>query len=55
MYNKLENKSININSILDIEQYRDSVIIGKTTGKKPLIRFDLDDAAIFSRTISRVF
>ena len=51
----LENKSININSILDIEQYRDSVIIGKTTGKKPLIRFDLDDAAIFSRTISRVF
>lgn len=51
----LENKSININSILDIEQYKDCIIVGKTTGKKPLIKFDLDDAAVFSRLVTRVF
>jgi hypothetical protein len=51
----LENKSININSILDIEQYKDCIIVGKTTGKKPLIKFELDDAAVFSRLITRVF
>jgi hypothetical protein len=50
-----ENKSVNINSILDIEQYLDCVIIGKSKGKKPLIKFELDDAAVFSRLITRVF
>lgn len=50
-----ENKSIIINSVLDIEQYKDCIIIGKTSGKKPLVKFTLDDAAIFSRIISRIF
>lgn len=50
-----QNKTININSLLDIDLYSDSVILGKTTGKKPLIKFDLDDAAVFTRILSRIF
>jgi len=50
-----ENKVIALKQILDIEQYTDSVIMGKATGKKPLIKFDLDDAALFSRKLSRLF
>lgn len=52
-----ENKTINLNSLIDIELFKDSVILGKTTGKKPIIAFDptFDDAAIFSRLISRAF
>jgi len=50
-----ENKSVNINSLLDIDVYYDSIVLGKSTGKKPLIKFDLDDAAVFSRILSRIF
>jgi hypothetical protein len=50
-----ENKSINLESVIDINLFKDSVIIGKSTGKKPLIKFDMDDAAIFSRVITRLF
>lgn len=50
-----ENKSVNINSLLDIDVYYDSIVLGKSTGKKPLIKFYLDDAAVFSRILSRIF
>jgi hypothetical protein len=50
-----ENKVIGLNAILDIEQYKDAVVIGKSRGKKPLIRFEMDDAALFSRLMVRLF
>jgi len=50
-----ENKTITLKSLLDIEQYNDSCVIGKSTGKKPIVKFKFDDAAIFSRKISRLF
>ncbi len=50
-----ENKTVTLKSLLDIEQYNDSCVIGKSTGKKPIIKFQFDDAAIFSRKLSRLF
>lgn len=50
-----ENKVVTLKSLLDIEQYNDSCVIGKSTGKKPIIQFELDDAAIFARKLSRLF
>lgn len=50
-----ENKVVTLKSLLDIEQYSDSCVIGKSTGKKPIIQFELDDAAIFARKLSRLF
>lgn len=50
-----ENKVVTLKSLLDIEQYRDSCVIGKSTGKKPIIQFEFDDAAIFARKLSRLF
>lgn len=49
------NKIINLNSLLDIEKFNDSVLLGKTTGKKPLIKFDFDDSSVFSRLLVRLF
>lgn len=50
-----ENKVVTLKSLLDIEQYNDSCVIGKSTGKKPIIQFEFDDAAIFARKLSRLF
>jgi hypothetical protein len=50
-----ENKVVTLKSLLDIEQYNDSCVIGKSTGKKPIIKFQFDDAAIFARKLSRLF
>jgi hypothetical protein len=50
-----ENKVIALSAILDLEQFKDSVVIGKSRGKKPLIRFEMDDAALFSRLIIKLF
>lgn len=50
-----ENKVIALDSILDLEQYMDAVLIGKARGKKPLIRLEMDDAALFSRLVMRLF
>ena len=50
-----ENKVITLKSLLDIEQYNDSCVIGKSAGKKPIIKFQFDDAAVFSRKLSRLF
>jgi hypothetical protein len=50
-----ENKVVTLNSLIDIEQYNDCCVIGKSRGKKPIIKFQMDDSALFSRKLSRLF
>ncbi len=50
-----QNNVIPLKGILEIEQYLDSVVIGKSQGKKPIVKFDGDDAALFSRVMVKLF
>ena len=36
---KKSNKTININNVLEFSLFKDGILIGKTNGKKPLIKF----------------